>query len=69
MNFFHILIALALGGYGVFCIRCPEDAIYLQHFWHFRDYEPTEGYIRWTRVGGGFCIAAAVIVFIFAFSY
>ena len=56
-----------MGGYGYLSIRHPEDAIYLANFWRFRDFEPSDAYIRWTRVGGVFYIIVAVAVIVLAF--
>ena len=32
--------------------QAVEDAIYLAEFWRFRNFEPSEHYIRYTRVCG-----------------
>lgn len=61
------ILALLMGGYGYLCIRDPEDAIYLANFWRFRDFEPSDAYIRWTRIGGVFCIIVAIILIVMSF--
>lgn len=61
------IIALLLGGYGYLCIRSPEDAIYLVNFWRFREYEPSDRFIWWTRVGGVFYIILAIVLVVLSF--
>ena len=58
------ILALLLGGYGIFSITDPEDAIYLANFWRFDDFLPSERYIRWTRVGGVFFIIFAIVLIV-----
>ena len=61
------IIALLLGGYGYLCIRNPEDAIYLVNFWRFENFEPSDRYIRRTRVGGVFYIILAIVLVVLSF--
>ena len=67
MRLLVCILALLLGGYGYLSIRHPEDAIYLANFMRFKDFEPSEAYIRWTRVGGVVYIVLAVLVIVGAF--
>lgn len=68
MDFKFIIMAVFLAGLGLFSALHPEDAIYLQNFYRFRDFEPEDYYIRWTRIGGWVCVALAVICIICAFT-
>lgn len=67
MRLLVCILALLLGGYGYLSIRYPEDAIYLANFMRFKDFEPSEAYIRWTRVGGVVYIVLAVCLIVGAF--
>ena len=51
-TFIYLILGLLLVGWGYFAFRYPEDAIYLAEFWRFRNFEPSEHYIRYTRVCG-----------------
>ena len=62
-----IVVALLLGGFGYLSIRHPEDAIYFVNQWRFKDYTPTEGHIRRTKIGGIVYIILAIAVIIWAF--
>ncbi len=63
----YLVLALVLGGYGYLCIRYPEDAIYLANFWRFDNFDPSDDYIRWTRIGGAACIIGAIVLAVLAF--
>ena len=62
------ILALLVGGFGFFCIRDPEDAIYLANFWRFDNFEPSDSYIRWTRVAGVAYIIVAIILIVASFT-
>ena len=68
IRLFLCILAGLLGGYGYISIRNPEDAIYIANFWRFRDFKPSDAYIRWTRVGGVFFIILAIILVVEAFT-
>ena len=61
------ILALLLGGYGYLSIRRPEDAIYLVNFWRFENFEPSDAYVRRTRIGGVLFLVIAVILIVEAF--
>ena len=61
------ILALLLGGYGYLSIRHPEDAIYLVNFWRFENFEPSDAYVRRTRIGGVLFLVIAVILIVEAF--
>lgn len=61
------ILAFLLGGYGFLAIRHPEDAIYIQNMFRFKEFTPTEGYIRLTRYSGIFYIVLAVLVVVGVF--
>ena len=61
------IIELLLGGYGYLCIRSPEDAIYLTNFRRFDNFEPSDRFIWWTRVGGVVYIILAIVLVVLSF--
>lgn len=68
IRLFLCILALLLGGYGVLSIRDPETAIYISNFWRYdRDVQPSDTFIRLTRVGGFFFIGLAILVVVEAF--
>ena len=67
VRLFLCILALLLGGYGYLSIRHPEDAIYLVNFWRFENFEPSDAYVRRTRIGGVLFILLAVILVVEAF--
>ena len=67
VRLFLCILALLLGGYGYLSIRRPEDAIYLVNFWRFENFEPSDAYVRRTRIGGVLFLVIAVILIVEAF--
>lgn len=67
IRLFLCILALLLGGYGVLAIRDPETAIYITNFWRFDNAQPSDAFIRWTRVSGFVFIGLAILVAIEAF--
>ena len=67
VRLFLCILALLLGGYGYLSIRHPEDAIYLVNFWRFENFEPSDAYVRRTRIGGVLFLVIAVILIVEAF--
>lgn len=67
MKVLEIIVALLLAGYGLFAVIYPEEAAYLEGFGKYRDAEPTESNIRWTRYGGIGALVAAVLLVIKVF--
>lgn len=64
-----IMLAFVGIGFGVFMFLSPEDAISLQTRWKYDRAEPSEKYIKLTRVEGIFlslvCVAYLVLVLFF----
>lgn len=67
VKLFVCILSLLLGGYGYLSIRHPEDAIYLQNMFRFKDFTPTDRYIRWTRIGGVVYIIMALCLMVGVF--
>lgn len=67
LRLFLWILALIIGGYGYLCIRHPEDAIYIANFWRFNNFQPSDAYIRWTRIGGVFFIIVAIALVVESF--
>lgn len=67
IRLFYWLIALLLAGYGYLCITSPEDAIYLTNFRRFDNFEPSDRFIWWTRVGGVVYIILAIVLVVLSF--
>ena len=67
IRLFIWILALIMGGYGYLCIRSPEDAIYVANFWRFDNFEPSDTYIRWTRVAGVLFIIIAIALIVESF--
>ncbi len=57
-------------GLGIFMFLAPEDAISLETRWRYDRAEPSEKYIKLTRVEGVFLslVCAALLVLILFFS-
>ena len=64
----ELILALILAGFGIFAIVDPEEVIYLQNFWKFDDFFPSERHIRYTRISGWFCAVMAVFLVVYWFS-
>ena len=64
----EIIFSLILAGIGIFNIVAPEEAIYLQNFWRFDSFAPSERYIRQTRISGGVAIVVAIALLIYFFA-
>ena len=62
------VLAILLAVVGYYQIRYPEDAIYLENFWRYDSFEPSENYIRITKFRGFVAILGAVFCTIFAFA-
>lgn len=64
-----IMFAFIGIGFGVFMFLSPEDAISLQTRWRYDRAEPSEKYIKLTRVEGVFlslvCTAFLVLMLFF----
>lgn len=69
MDVMKIIAALLLFGIGLFAAIYPEEAAYLQGFGKYRDAEPSEANVRWTRYGGIGMMIAAVLFTIFVFVF
>jgi len=57
--FFGKLILIAL---GLFELLAPEASWYISHGWKYKDAEPSEAALVFTRIGGGIVIAVAIIL-------
>ena len=57
--FFGKLILIAL---GLFELLAPEASWYISHGWKYKDAEPSEAALAFTRIGGGIVIAAGIIL-------
>ncbi len=64
-----IMLAFVGIGFGIFMFLAPEDAISLETRWRYDRAEPSEKYIKLTRVEGIFlslvCVAFLVLVLFF----
>ena len=58
------IFGLVLVGFGIFRIVKPEESIYMREHWRFKDFEPSEAYIKMERFSGIICIICAVILII-----
>ena len=58
---FLILLSFLCIGFGLFSFFQPEDAISLQSRWKYDRAEPSEKYIRYTRIEGIFMAVAGVV--------
>lgn len=67
MLLIYFLLGIVFIIIGIASIVVPEDMIYMQNFLRFRNFEPTDGYILWTRISGGFMIIAGIAMAIIAF--
>ena len=66
---FSILVALFGIGFGIFMALQPEDAIALHHRGRYTQTEPTEEYIRLTRLEGiGLSVICAVLLVVLLFA-
>ncbi len=54
--------------YGIFRVVKPEESIYLREHWRFRDFEPSEYYIKMERFSGIVSIVLSIVVFICIFN-
>ena len=64
-----ILAALFGIGFGIFMALQPEDAISLQTRWRYDQAEPSEKYIKLTRVEGiGLSVLCAVLLVVLLFA-
>ena len=57
--FFGKLILIAL---GLFELLAPEASWYISHGWKYKDAEPSEAALAFTRISGGIVIAAGIIL-------
>jgi hypothetical protein len=64
MDIVYWICAILLFGSGIFRIVLPEESIHLREHWRFREYEPSETYIKMERFGGIVCLVFAVILVI-----
>ena len=69
IRLFLCILAFLLGGYGYLAIVNPQDAIYIQNMFRFKEFTPTERYIRLTRYSGIFYIVLAVLVIVGTFVF
>lgn len=58
----NALAIAILVGLGIFAVISPQTLWYLKYGWHFRDAEPSDAAIAFTRISGGVCIVIAVIM-------
>ena len=58
----NILAVVILSAGGLFCIIAPKTAWHMRVGWQFRDAEPSDAAITFTRIGGGICIVVAAIM-------
>ena len=63
-EFFCWLFCFVFAGIGIFRIVKPEESIYMREHWRFKDYEPSEAYIKMERFSGIVCLIVAVILII-----
>ena len=65
-----IMLAFIGVGFGVFMFLSPEDAISLETRWRYDRADPSEKYIKLTRVEGVVLVlaCAAYLVLVFFFS-
>ena len=54
------IISFILIAVGVFCIAAPKDAWYLQRGWQFKNAEPSDEAIKFTRISGVIVIIIAI---------
>ena len=52
---------------GIFAIKDPEEFLYLRFFARFRNFDPTERYIRMTRISGYFYILVGIACIVYPF--
>ena len=58
----NILAVVILSAGGLFCIIAPKTGWHMRVGWQFRDAEPSDAAITYTRIGGGICLVVAVIM-------
>ncbi len=56
-----VITALVLAVYGLFLLLAPEAAFHLRFGRWFKNAEPTEFAIKYTRIGGGIIMVLAII--------
>lgn len=57
-----ILAALVLAGGGIFLFACPEVAWYWQSGWRYKNVEPSDMALSFTRISGVVAIIIGIIV-------
>ena len=63
-----VLTSLMVAGYGIFALWKPELAWKLEHMgrrWMYRELEPTESALVWTRIAGALSIIASIFFLLF----
>ena len=64
-----ILLLFVCIGFGLFSFFLPEEAISLQTRWRYDQAEPSEKYIKLTRVEGiGLSVLCAVLLVVLLFA-
>lgn len=64
MDIIYWICAIFLFGSGILQIALPEESIYLRMHWRFKDFEPSENYIKLERFRGILSLIGAVILVI-----
>lgn len=60
----QFFLGLIIGGIGIFNLLNPETGAYLSKGWKYKDTEPSDAYVEYTRVGGIIgCIISIVLIF------
>lgn len=59
-----ILLAFFCIGFGLFSFFLPEDAIFLESRWKYDRAEPSDKYIRLTRIEGVLAALAGVVLLV-----
>jgi len=58
----NILGGLFVIALGLFNILAPYAAWYLSYGWHFKDAEPSDAALTFTRIGGGVAIIVGIVL-------
>ncbi|MBP3479588.1 MAG: hypothetical protein J6K03_08970 [Oscillospiraceae bacterium] len=57
-----VFLLFILAGVGIFYFVSPHTAWYLSRGWYYKDAEPSDAALIWTRISGAICILLAIIV-------
>ncbi len=67
MGVLYFFLGLIIGIVGLVCVLYPEDIIYLQNFWRFRNVDPSEDYVAFFRFSSFAGIVIAIVMMVCAF--